>query len=75
MSSSKIQTILLEDDVIEILYNTRLSKNPYLIRMINYHGVQYEIRANEKDIAELHTFFGKILSENSSDGLDNTDIA
>lgn len=74
MHSNKIQTIILEDDVIEILYNTRLSKNPYLIRMINYYGVQYEIRANEKDMIELCTIFNKIVNENSRDRLDNADI-
>lgn len=71
--SNKIQTIVLEDDIIEIFYNSTLSKNPYLIRLINYHNMRYELRASENDIQELATILNKIVDANSSDTVDNDD--
>lgn len=71
--SNKIQTIVLEDDIIEILHNHSLSKNPYLIRFTNYHNMTYEIRANENDIRELSEILNKIVDVDSRNGVDNAD--
>lgn len=71
--SNKIQTIVLEDDVIEIFYNSSLSRNPYLIRFTNYYNSNYEIRANEDDIKELSEIFNKITAVCSRNGIDNDD--
>ena len=55
MNSNKIQTIIWEDDIIEIFYNANLANKPYLIRLSNYDGITYEIRANNGDLEELST--------------------
>lgn len=71
--SNKIQTIVLEDDIIEIFYNMSLSKNPYLIRFTNYNHMTYEIRASENDIRELSEILNKIVDIDSRNGVDNAD--
>lgn len=71
--SNKIQTIVWEDDIIEIFYNSNLSNNPYLIRFTNYHNMRYEIRANENDIKELSEILNKIVDVNSRSEVDNAD--
>lgn len=72
--SNKLQTIILEDDIIEIFYNTNLSSKPYLIRLSNYHNMVYEIRADHSDIDELSTILSLIANRNSSAGVDSADI-
>lgn len=71
--SNKIQTIVLEDDIIEIFYNDFLSNNPYLIRFMNYDNMVYEIRANKNDITELSVILNKIIGLDSRNGIDNAD--
>jgi hypothetical protein len=71
--SNKIQTIVLEDDIIEIFYNANLSNNPYLIRFMNYDNMRYEIRANENDIRELSEILNKIVDVDSRNRVDNAD--
>lgn len=71
--SNKIQTIVLEDDIIEIFYNSHLSNNPYLIRFTNYHNMRYEIRASENDIRELSEILNKIVDIDSRTDVDNAD--
>ena len=70
--SNRIQTILLEDDIIEIFFNANLSKKPYLIRLSNYDGMVYEIRATNSDIEELSTVLS-LITKNSSSDIDNAD--
>lgn len=71
--SNKIQTIVLEDDIIEIFYNSRLSHNPYLIRFTNYDDMTYEIRASENDIRELSIVLNQIVDTDSRNTVDNAD--
>lgn len=74
MNSNKIQTIIWEDDIIEIFYNANLANKPYLIRLSNYDNVVYEIRADNSDINELSTVLSLIVNQNSSDEVDSADI-
>lgn len=71
--TNQIQTIVFEDDIIEIFYNPNLSKNPYLIRFINYYNMRYEIRTNEKDIRILSEILNKIVDCDSRNDVDNAD--
>jgi hypothetical protein len=57
------RTIILDNDILEILHNEFLAKKPYLIRMINFNNESYEIRADEDDLYRLYDILGKILSE------------
>ena len=70
---NKIKTIILEDDIIEIYYNTNLSKNPYLIRLMNYNGETYEIRANQEDIQEISLILNQIIDTDPVSDIDNSD--
>ena len=72
--SNKLQTIVWEDDIIEIFYNASLSNKPYLIRLSNYDSMVYEIRADHSDIDELSTMLSLISNRNSSSGVDSADI-
>lgn len=72
--SNKLQTIVWEDDIIEIFYNANLSNKPYLIRLSNYHNMVYEIRADHSDIEELSTVLSVLSNKNSSSGVDSADI-
>jgi len=71
--SNKIKTILLEDDIIEIFYNSNLSKKPYLIRLMNYNNDLYEIRANKEDIDEISLILNQIIQNDSIFDVDNAD--
>jgi hypothetical protein len=70
---NKIKTIILEDDIIEIYYNTNLSKNPYLIRLMNYNRETYEIRANQEDIQEISLILNQIIDTDPVSDIDNSD--
>ena len=72
--SNKLQTIVWEDDIIEIFYNANLSNKPYLIRLSNYNNIVYEIRADHSDIDELSTVLSLLSNKNSSSGVDSADI-
>lgn len=72
--SNKLQTIVWEDDIIEIFYNANLSNKPYLIRLSNYDNIVYEIRADHSDIEELSTVLSVLSNKNSSSGVDSADI-
>jgi hypothetical protein len=71
--SNKIKTILLEDDIIEIFYNSNLTKKPYLIRLMNYNNDPYEIRANKEDIEEISLILNQLIQNDSSFDIDNAD--
>lgn len=60
--SNKIQTIILDDDIIEIFHNPMLSTNPYLIRFFSYNSRVHEIRASHNDIQELSAALNECLS-------------
>lgn len=64
---TKLRTIVLEKDIIEILYNENLKKKPYLLRFINYDNESYEIRADENDLRELTTIINDIFMEKYQD--------
>ena len=61
MVNSKI--LILEDDILEIIHNTTLSKKPYLIRMINSSNDFYEIRADIDDISHLYHILDGVIGE------------
>ena len=63
----KLNLIILDDDVIEILHNENLTKNPYLIRMYNYSNEKYEIRVNEDDLKEFAKIINDLLLEQITD--------
>lgn len=57
MSSTLVRTLELEYNVIEIHYNKRLKKNPYLIRVFSYNNCDpTELRANETEAKDLYNF-------------------
>jgi hypothetical protein len=57
------QTIILDDNIIEILYNENLSKNPYLIRFFNYDNQTYEMRASEQELKQLSEILKNACSQ------------
>lgn len=58
---SKLKTIVLEHDIVEILYNENLSRQPYLFRLVNYNNELYEMRADENDLKELRDIINDIF--------------
>jgi len=61
MNMTKIRTIVLEYDLIEIHYNENLKKKPYLVRFFSYKNSDpIELRIDE---FELHHLY-KTLKQN-----------
>lgn len=60
---NKLATIVLNDDIIEILHNENLKRNPYLIRLTNYNNERYEVRASKEDLEELSVIIDDIIVE------------
>lgn len=57
---TKLRTIVLEYDLIEIHHNKNLKNKPYLIRLFSYNNNDpQEIRLNETELKDLY----KILKE------------
>lgn len=57
---TKIRTIELDNDLIEIHYNKNLSKKPYLVRVFSYfHCDPNEIRLDEDEIKDLFNVLKK----------------
>lgn len=57
---TKIRTIVLEYDLIEIHYNAMLKNEPYLVRVFSYNNSDpHELRLNENDLKNLY----KILKD------------
>lgn len=56
---TKIRTIVLEFDLIEIHYNPILTKKPYLIRIFSYDNEPNELRLEEHELTDLY----KILKD------------
>lgn len=54
---------MLEECVIEILYNEFLSKKPYLIRMANFEYGHYEFRADKDDLEKLLQLINEVDQE------------
>jgi hypothetical protein len=57
---TKIKTIILQDYVIEIHYNSILKNKPYLIRIFNWDNEPSELRAEYKDIEYLYSLVKEI---------------
>lgn len=54
--STKIRTIKLDFDLIEVHHNKRLSKKPYLVRIFNYNSDEpSEIRLEECQVKNLYS--------------------
>jgi hypothetical protein len=52
---TKIRTLELEYDLIEIHYNSNLKNKPYLVRIFNYNNNDpEELRLDEQDIQNLY---------------------
>jgi hypothetical protein len=48
---TKIRTLSLEYDLIEIHYNPNLKNKPYLVRVFNYNNIDPdEFRLSEEDV-------------------------
>ena len=57
---TKLRTIILEYDLIEIHHNEKLKNKPYLVRVFSYNNSDpHELRLNEDDLKNLY----KILKE------------
>jgi len=52
---TKIRTINLEYDLIEVHHNPLLKKNPYLVRIFNYNNDPEELRLDEQQIKNLYS--------------------
>jgi hypothetical protein len=59
------QSIILDDLVIDILYNKNLKYNPYLVRFTDFDYNLFEFRANDADLLDLKNFIENILVSNS----------
>lgn len=59
---TKLKTIILENDIIEILYNKNLTNKPYLLRLISYNNELYEMRADADDLKKLRDIINDIFS-------------
>jgi len=57
---TKIQTIIVDDNVIDIHYNENLKQKPYLVRLFNYSNEIYELRLDTDDLRELSHILDKI---------------
>ena len=52
---TKLRTIVLEYDLIEIHHNKNLKNKPYLIRLFSYNNRDpQEIRLNETELKDLY---------------------
>lgn len=51
---TKLQTIVLEDNLIEIHYNKNLKNKPYLIKIFNYNKDTHELRLDEEELENLN---------------------
>ena len=56
---TRLRTIVLEYDLIEIHYNENLKRNPYLVRVFSYNNDPVEFRVDENDIQNLYGFLRK----------------
>lgn len=56
---TKIRTIVLEFDLIEIHYNNMLTHKPYLVRIFNYDNEPNELRLNEIELDNLYVILKK----------------
>jgi hypothetical protein len=60
---TKIQSLLVDDKVIEIHYNTVIKNKPYLVRVFDYNNYYpNEFRLNETELQDLY----KILNYNEN---------
>lgn len=67
---TKLKTIVLEHDIVEILYNENLSRKPYLFRLVNYNNELYEMRADDNDLKELRDIINTIFIEKYRNEID-----
>lgn len=52
---TKIRTIVLENDLIEIHHNQYLKNKPYLVRVFSYNNSDpHELRLSEDDLKNLY---------------------
>ncbi len=58
MDSSLLQTLVLENSIVEIHYNENLNKSPYLIRMFSYIDGKIEWRTDALGVKILILFIG-----------------
>jgi len=57
---TKLRTIMLEFDLIEVHHNPNLKKKPYLVRVFNYNNNDpHELRLEESELKNLY----KILKD------------
>jgi hypothetical protein len=52
---TKLRTIILEFDLIEIHHNVNLKQKPYLVRVFNYNNNDpHELRLDESELKDLY---------------------
>lgn len=57
---TRIKTIVLYEDIIEIHHNENLTHNPYLVRFSNFSGETYEMRLDEENLKELSSILNTL---------------
>jgi hypothetical protein len=65
INTKNCQSLILDDLVIDILYNKNLKYNPYLVRFTDFDYNLFEFRANNQDLLDLKKFIENILVSNS----------
>jgi hypothetical protein len=58
------QSLILDNLVIDILYNKNLKYNPYLVRFTDFDYNLFEFRANSQDLSDLKKFIENTLVSN-----------
>jgi hypothetical protein len=61
IDTKKCQSLILDDIVIDILYNENLKHNPYLVRFTDFNYNLFEFRANDEDLSDLQKFIETTL--------------
>ena len=59
-TTTKLRTIVLEYDLIEIHYNENLKKKPYLVRFFSYNDSDpVELRVDDSELQDLYQILKK----------------
>jgi hypothetical protein len=64
---NKTQTIVLNDSVIQILYNKYLSSKPFLVRIYGWDDEPQEFRMNETEIQSMIQILDTTINNKSAE--------
>lgn len=59
----KSKSVILYDDVVEMLYNPSVSNKCYMIRTTNYSGEKYTMTINKEDLGKLANLINNFLEQ------------